>query len=378
MTPIIWKLLLQPVQFWQKYTQLAGQPGIARAFALRAELCSSFLASRSLNPEMSGFTNEKDCFSLKCVGFDQKAILNRKECPVEHHCSHYTESVTYHDIRSNESWRVTKRVRRKVKNWKKKPIKRQSWSSQFTRTPAAGHGSKEWACCSVVAFLCTSHRVFSMKKKVLVVSALYRSRAVDQYRWVRFAGECLVFPASMLFQLSFQSGRLLRCFFFIRLIQLSLLIFGGEEKERVWSDRYTFLVVCPSEHHLQKERGHLPQANGVPLTIHGKKGMVSVKYTFVLIFAVTPQESDAGTCFWFLNRSPVSKGLVCTFSLHLLLIFFLVVRGLLFSFFTDCVCGFLAIRLIRVDRWILKLFYPTDPRNTDRPTLESLRKTVQF
>ena len=36
------------------------------------------------------FTNEKDCFS-KCVGFDQKVILNRKECPVDHHW-HYTES----------------------------------------------------------------------------------------------------------------------------------------------------------------------------------------------------------------------------------------------------------------------------------------------
>ena len=33
---------------------LAGQPGVARAFALRADkLCSSFLASCSLNPEMN-------------------------------------------------------------------------------------------------------------------------------------------------------------------------------------------------------------------------------------------------------------------------------------------------------------------------------------
>ena len=33
------------------YILLAGQPGVARAFA---ELCSSFLASRSLNPQISG------------------------------------------------------------------------------------------------------------------------------------------------------------------------------------------------------------------------------------------------------------------------------------------------------------------------------------
>ena len=39
----------------RSYKALAGQPGVARAlFALRAdhELCLSFLASRSLNPEI--------------------------------------------------------------------------------------------------------------------------------------------------------------------------------------------------------------------------------------------------------------------------------------------------------------------------------------
>ena len=40
----------------------AGQPGVARAFALRAELCSSFLASRSLNPEMN-------CSSMRKIAF---------------------------------------------------------------------------------------------------------------------------------------------------------------------------------------------------------------------------------------------------------------------------------------------------------------------
>ena len=42
--------------------ELAGQPGVARAFALRAELCSSFLASRSLNPEMN-------CSSMRKIAF---------------------------------------------------------------------------------------------------------------------------------------------------------------------------------------------------------------------------------------------------------------------------------------------------------------------
>ena len=64
--------------------------------------------------------------------------------------------------------------------------------------------------------------------------------------------------------------------------------------------------------------------------------------------------------FWFLDLPPVWKGLVCSPSLHLLLVFFLVVRRLplqllLFrrSFiFTGSVYGFLAIRSIRMDCWI--------------------------
>ena len=64
----------------------AGQPSVAQVFALHAELCPRFRSSRSLDPEMNclqcrinTFSNEKHFFSLKCVGFDQKAILNRKK-----------------------------------------------------------------------------------------------------------------------------------------------------------------------------------------------------------------------------------------------------------------------------------------------------------
>ena len=86
-------------------------------------------------------------------------------------------------------------------------------------------------------------------------------------------------------------------------------------------------------------------------------------------------------CFWFLDRPPVSKGLMCSPSLHLLLIFFfsLVVRWLAplleIFFFTESVCGFLAIRSIRVDCWILKLFLPdrsSKYRQTD--TWKSVKK----
>ena len=50
--------------FFTNFTNtLAGQPGVARAFALRAgELCSSFLASCSLNPEMN-------CSPMRTIAF---------------------------------------------------------------------------------------------------------------------------------------------------------------------------------------------------------------------------------------------------------------------------------------------------------------------
>ena len=93
-----------------------------------------------------------------------------------------------------------------------------------------------------------------------------------------------------------------------------------------------------------------------------------------------------GNCFWFLDRPPVSKGLVCSPSLHLLLAFFLVVRRLALqllyfqrSFFqTGSVYGFLAIRLIRVDCWISKLFTrQTLEIPTDRPTNMTNRKSAK-
>ena len=43
-----------------------------------------------------------------------------------------------------------------------------------------------------------------------------------------------------------------------RVLQLSVLIFVGEEKERVWLDIHTFLVSCPSQHHLRKEWSSAP------------------------------------------------------------------------------------------------------------------------
>ena len=96
------------------------------------------------------FTNEKDCF-------DQKAILNRKECPdwTSLLTLHRVMNIQYYDLRSNQL-----QLKDEQKEWdarkefeKKKPVKRQSWSAvqwnASTRPSAAGHGSKpEWTCYS--------------------------------------------------------------------------------------------------------------------------------------------------------------------------------------------------------------------------------------
>ena len=96
----------------------------------------------------------------------------------------------------------------------------------------------------------------------------------------------------MLFQLSLQSGRLLRCFFFFSAdpAVTSYLRRGRKGKSLI---RYTFLVVCPSEHHLRKERSSAPSKWCSLENSRKERHGVRVKYTFVLSFAVTPQESDA-------------------------------------------------------------------------------------
>ena len=101
-------------------------------------------------------------------------------------------------------------------------------------------------------------------------------------------------------------------------------MFVGRARERVWWDRPTFLVSCPCEHHLWKG-GHPHHANDVPSTIHEKKDTVFVKYTFVLPYSPLWLLRVTGNCFWFLDLPPVSKGLVGSPSLRLLLILFLVV-----------------------------------------------------
>ena len=178
------------------------------------------------------FPNEKDCFSLKCVDFVQKAILNRKECPgwTSLHSLHWVMNIPWHTQQrklkeEQKEWDARKEIKKKKGCQETVMIKFNDMHP--TCTPAAEqamgarneHATQLWP---------SRVRVLSMKKKVLVVSALYRSWAVDQYRWVRFAGGCLGF---------------LYAFF--------SCLYGV-------TDRHSLLVSCPSEHHPRKEWSSAP------------------------------------------------------------------------------------------------------------------------
>ena len=69
-----------------------------------------------------------------------------------------------------------------------------------------------------------------------------------------------------------------------------------------------------------------------------------------------------GNCFWFLDRPPVSKGLQTDIlskspsARRFVLVVRRIAPLLEIYFFTDSVCGFFAIRSIRVDCWIWNFF----------------------
>ena len=162
----------------------AGQPGVARAFALRAdELCSSVLASCSLNPEMN-------CSRMRKIALTKRPFWIEKNAPIEHHCSHYTESWTYSAMTyaaTNFSWKMNRRSETQGKNLKKKSPSKDSHDQPFNEMHrhdplqlAMGASLNEHATPGLLLFVYSWHRVFSTKKKVLVVSALCRSQAVDQ------------------------------------------------------------------------------------------------------------------------------------------------------------------------------------------------------
>ena len=130
-----------------------------------------------------------------------------------------------------------------------------------------------------------------MKKKVVVVSALYpsRVRAVDQYRWVGFTGGCLVFLHA--FSAVFSEWQVAALFFFSSEPADSCcqFLFSSKKKRKKfdWRDiRFWSLVRLNTTF---ERSGHPPKANDVPSTILGKKGTVSVKlHVHAVFFALTP------------------------------------------------------------------------------------------
>ena len=244
--------------------KLAGQPGVARAFALRAELCSSFLASRSLNPEMN-------CSSMRKIAF--------------------------------------------------------LWN-------------------------------------VLALQA----------------GAYLFFLHAF-FQLSFQCQ--IAAPYCFRVLQLSVLIFVGEEKERVWLDIGYVSGLLSVSTPPSKGAVIRPKQMLFPRQFTERKARrlwnTLSCYSPLWLLRVT------GNCFWFLDLPPVWKGLVCSPSLHLICssFSFSSCGGFLFSF---CSSGgpFSSLAActdsLRYDRYAwtvgFRNFLPDRPSNyrqTD-PRIESLRK----
>ena len=77
---------------------LAGQPGVARAFALRAEVCRfvpvaplSFLASRSLHQEVNTLPHEENCSSIVELAKQQLLLLEKVTRVIKHYCVHYRQ-----------------------------------------------------------------------------------------------------------------------------------------------------------------------------------------------------------------------------------------------------------------------------------------------
>ena len=253
-------------------------------------------------------------------------------------------NIQYYDLRSNQL-----QLKDEQKEWdarkefeKKKPVKRQSWSTvqwhASTRPSAAGHGSKpEWTCYSwpsLARVFMTSCRRFSPRKE----SPCCLCPLPIASRWsVTVSALCRRVP-------NWSRNAFFRCLF------------------RVANSCAVFFFK--------------PQANDVPSTTHGKRGTVSVKYTCA--FSPLWLLRVTGNCFWFLDRPPVSKGLrlMCSSSLHLLLVFVLVVRRIAplleIYFFTDSVHA----DSLRYDRfaWTVGFWNFFNRQILEIPTDESLRK----
>ena len=86
------------------------------------------LRDRSLNPQIVLFTNENDCFSLKCVGFWPKGHFEQKNAPINiiRVSLHWVMNIPRHTMRQQRKFKEehSKRVRRKERNWKKKTFQK--------------------------------------------------------------------------------------------------------------------------------------------------------------------------------------------------------------------------------------------------------------
>ena len=134
------------------------------------------------------FTNEKDCFSLNVLALTKRPFWIEKNSPIEHHCSHYTESWTYSTMTyaaTNFSWKMNKRSETQRKNLKKKSPSKDSHDQPFNdmhlHDPlqlAMGASLNEHMHATPAAFSCTCIHdiVFSPRKRKSLLSLPFADR----------------------------------------------------------------------------------------------------------------------------------------------------------------------------------------------------------
>ena len=163
-----------------------------------------------------------------------------------------------------------------------------------------------------------------------------------------------------------------------RLIHLSVLIFVGEEKERGWLDRHvhTFLVSCPFEHHLGKERSSAPSKwCSFDNSLKERHSVCEIHVRAIL---------RCGSSEWRVTASGFSIARLsrrdwCALQVSICYSFFFLSRRAAAGYSAS---GDLSLYWQRMRipwdtidaRGLLNFetFYLTDPRNADRPTHKSL------
>ena len=115
----------------------------------------------------------KIAFLYNVLALTRRPFWLEKNAPIEHHCSHYTESWTYHDICSNELQLKDEQkesdARKEIEKKKKSPSKDshdQPFNVMHLHDPLqlAMGARNEYATPGLPLYVYSWHRVFSIKE----------------------------------------------------------------------------------------------------------------------------------------------------------------------------------------------------------------------